>query len=250
MHQQISRLIKQIAFELIRATGELPTNTPEVRHGPVLLENATYSPWLSDRYFPIAMERVWGYAAPDRLRCYELWSLVQQSKKLNGGAIVEVGNWRGDTGCFIAQAAAYFGIPNRVYLCDKFERSQVPSTDQRAESDKAGKSSKSAVEALVARLRLENVLIVPGNFPAETAVQVDEPGFRFAHICVDDQSAKEVLEYLWPRLLPGGVVVFRYYGTYGCTSLTRLVNDAASLRDRIFIHNLNGHGVFVKLGSH
>jgi O-methyltransferase len=250
MRQQISHLIKQVAFELIRATGELPTNSPEIRHAPVLLENATYSPWLSDRYFPIAMERVWGYAAPDRLRCYELWSLIQQSKKLSGGAFVEVGNWRGDTGCFIAQAAAFFGIPDRVYLCDKFERRQVASTNQRAEPGPVGESSKSVVDALIARLRLENVQVVPGIFPAETAPQVDEPGFRFAHICVDDQSAKEALEYLWPRLLPGGVVVFRYYGTYGCTSLTRLVNDEASRGDRIFIHNLNGHGMFVKLKSH
>ena len=250
MRQQISHLIKCVAFEVIRATGELPTNTPEIRHAPVLLENATYSPWLSDRYFPIAMERVWGYAAPDRLRCYELWSLIQQSKKLSGGALLEVGNGRGDTGCFIAQAAAYFGIPDRVYLCDKFERGQATSTNQHAKPDTASNGSRSVVDALVARLRLENVQVVQGIFPAETAAQIAELRLRFVHICVDDQSAKDVLEYLWPRLLPGGVAVFRYYGTYGCTSLTSLVNDVASLRDRIFIHNLNGHGLLVKLESH
>ena len=239
MRQQIYHLIRYVANELIRATGELPTNTPEIRHAPVVPENATYAPWLSDSYFQIAMERVWGYGAPDRLRCYELWSLLQQSKKLSGGAIVEVGNSRGDTGCLIAQAAAYLGIPNRVYLCDKFAPSQTAST-----------SGKSIVDALVTRLRLENVQIVQGTFPAETAAQVDEAGFRLAHVCVNDESAKDVLEYLWPRLVPGGVVVFRYYGTYGCTDLTRLVNDAATLGDRIFIHNLNGHGVMVKLGPH
>jgi O-methyltransferase len=216
----------------------------------VLLENATYSPWLSDRYFQVAKERIWGYTAPDHLRCYELWSLIQQSKKLSGGAFVEVGNWRGDTGCLIAQAATFFGIPGRVYLCDKFERRQAAPTDRHAAPDTLGATSKPMVDSLVARLRLENVQVVPGIFPAETAGQVTEAGFRLAHICVDDQSAKEIMEYLWPRILPGGVVVFRYYGTYGCASLTRVVNDAASLGDSIFIHNLNGHGVFVKLASH
>src|SRR5579864_2978643 len=225
MQQLISRLIKQVAFEVIRATGELPPHQSEMRHAPVLPENSTYSPWLSDSYFQIASERVWGYTSRDQLRCYELWSLVQQSNKLSGGALLEVGNWRGDTGCLIAQAAAHFGIPDHVYLCGTFE--PVAKTGSGKVSQDKGKL---VLDALVARLRLDNVEVVQGVFPDTTSLRITEPAFRFVHIGEGVyQSAKASLEYLWPRLVPGGIVVFDHYGTYGSESLTRLVNELAPL---------------------
>ena len=242
MQPLICRLIKQVAYEAIRATGELAPHLPEMRHAPVLLDNSTYSPWLSDSYFQIASERVWGYTPRDQLRCYELWSLVQQSKKLGGGALVEVGNWRGDTGCLIAQAAAHFGIPDRVYLCDRFERMAKAEL-----GDASQLTGKLLLDDLVARLRLDNVEVVPGLFPDTASLRITEPAFRFVHIGVDVyQSGKDSLEYLWPRLVSGGIVVFDHYGTYGFESLTLLVNELAPLSDRVFVHNLNGHGVFIK----
>ncbi len=39
----------------------------------------------------------------DKLRCYELWTLVAQSCKLSDGDILEVGVWRGGTGALIAK---------------------------------------------------------------------------------------------------------------------------------------------------
>jgi len=89
--------------------------TPELRHSR-LYGGATYSPWLSDREFLRAYELVKGSTLVDRERCYELWDLAKQSIKVNG-AILEVGLWRGGTGCLLAIAAP----TKSVYLADTFE---------------------------------------------------------------------------------------------------------------------------------
>jgi O-methyltransferase len=60
------------------------------------------------------------------------------------------------------------------------------------------------------------------------------------------QSAKDVLEWVWPKLSKGGIVVFDDYGFKGCDGVARLVNEEKLKKDRICIYNLNGHAVFIK----
>lgn len=230
MHPSIARLLQETAYAVVRATGELPPRVPDIRHAPVLPATATYSPWLSDRNFKVAMDQVWGFRIADHLRCYELWSLVRQSVKLPGGALLQAGASPGEMGCLIAVAAAYFAIQERVYLCDAFARP----------------GSRAELDALVARLRLHNVQVVQATFPLEAA-GITDSSFRFVHVDLDaSQSSKEAFDYLWPRLIPGGIMVFDDYGTYGCEAVTQLVNELALSSDRLFLHNLNGHGVLIK----
>jgi O-methyltransferase len=43
------------------------------------------------------------------------------------------------------------------------------------------------------------------------------------------------------------MVVFDDYGCLSTGGITRLVNEERSKTDRLMLHNLNGHAVFVKL---
>ena len=60
------------------------------------------------------------------------------------------------------------------------------------------------------------------------------------------RSAKESVEWLWPRLVVGGMVVYDDYGFQQCEGITRFVNEQRGYTDRVVIYNLNGHGVIVK----
>jgi O-methyltransferase len=51
---------------------------------------------------------------------------------------------------------------------------------------------------------------------------------------------------VWPRLSPGGVVVFDDYGFSACPGVTKLVDEQRMRDDRLVLHNLNGHGILVK----
>ncbi len=56
----------------------------------------------------------------DLYRCWELWTLVDQTAKRDGG-IMEVGVWRGGTGALMAKRVLSTGRNDPVYLCDTFE---------------------------------------------------------------------------------------------------------------------------------
>lgn len=246
--QNLARVIKRFGYDLIRAAGELPAHLPEYRHAPVLPVKATYSPWLSDRAFQDCFEQVSANTLVDRFRCYELWALVSQSAKLDPGALLEVGVWRGGTGCLIAQAARHFGISEPVYLCDTFEG--VVKAGEMDTSYAGGEhkdTSEDLVQELKARLHLDSVRILKGIFPDDTSHLITERAFRFAHLDVDVyQSTKDILDWLWPQMVANGIAVFDDYGTHGCEGVTRIVNEFSSRRDAVLIHNLNGHAVLIK----
>ena len=246
--QSLARVIKKFGYDLIRSAGELPAHVPDVRHAPVLPVKATYSPWLTDEEFDRTFKEVSSNTLVDLFRCYELWSLVGQSAKLAPGALIEIGVWRGGTGCLIARAAARAGIADRVYLCDTFEGVvKAGDMDTVYKGGEHKDTSQEMVADLARRMGLPSVRILKGIFPDQTAHSIGEPTFRFAHVDVDVyQSTKDILAWIWPRLVMGGIVVFDDYGTHGCEGVTRMVNELASNADTQFIHNLNGHAILTK----
>ena len=85
-----------------------------------------------------------------------------------------------------------------------------------------------------------------GIFPEDTGDQVENLKFRLCHIDVDVyQSAKDVTEWIWERLVPGGMIVYDDYGWDTTPGIARYVNAQLSFTDRIVLHNLNGHAIII-----
>ena len=211
--------------------------------------HATYSPWITDQDFQEAYQKIRDFTLVDEYRCYELWTLVEQTEKLSGG-IIEVGVWRGGTGALIAEKARLCGIKYPVYLADTFTGVvKASAQDSRYRGGEHADTSRSIVESLVYELfKLENVRILSGVFPDGTSRFVESEQFRFCHIDVDVyQSAKDVLEWIWDKMVIGGVIVYDDYGFFGCDGITKLVNEQRYLKDRLVIHNLNGHALTIKI---
>jgi O-methyltransferase len=207
---------------------------------------ATYAPWRNDLHFQAALESVRNYTLVDEYRLFELWSLVRNSKALLGD-IVEVGVWRGGSGALLARAAQRYAPAAKVFLCDTFEGVVKASPRDSTYGGGEYATSRTHVEELLARLELFGVVVLQGVFPDETAAALAEKQLRMCHVDVDVyESARDVLCWAWPRLVPGGIVVFDDYGFLGCDGVTRVVDEAALGDGRVFVHNLNGHGVLVK----
>jgi O-methyltransferase len=72
---------------------------------------------------------------------------------------------------------------------------------------------------------------------------------KFCHVDVDTyNSGRDVVEWVWPRLVSRGIVVLDDYGFWGCEGITRLGNEI-SYSDCIKVHNLNGHLLLIKVKS-
>ena len=70
------------------------------------------------------------------------------------------------------------------------------------------------------------------------------------HIDVDVyDSARDTLEWAWPRLSVGGVVVFDDYGSFECEGVATLGRQLFALDLQVgrLVHNLNGHLLLFKL---
>lgn len=208
---------------------------------------ATYAPWQTDVEFQRISRATRRHTLVDVWRRYELWSLVGELVDVPG-SILEVGVWRGGTGALLATRASELGITDPVFLCDTW-RGVVKTTevDTYYRDGKHDDASVDVVAALMRDLGLTNVELLEGTFPDETGEQVADRRFRLCHCDVDVyESARGVLDWVWPRLSAGGVVVFDDYGFPACPGVAQLVDEQRQLPDRLFLHNVNGHGVLVK----
>jgi O-methyltransferase len=209
---------------------------------------ANYAPWNKDKLFLQTYRAIKSNTFVDKYRCYELWTLVEQAKKLDG-ALIEVGVWRGGTGALIAKKASLCGINDRVYLCDTF-RGVVKASerDSTYKGSEHADTSRQTVEKLVAALELDNVKILEGIFPDQTAQLIEEKRFRLCHIDVDVyDSAKDIVDWVWDKMVIGGIVIYDDYGFEGCDGIAKYVEEQIPNTDRLVIHNLNGHALIVKM---
>jgi O-methyltransferase len=208
---------------------------------------STYAPWQADPDFRRLYRAVRRHTLVDVWRLHELWSLVGELKDIPG-AIVEVGVWRGGSGALMAARARSLGIADTVYLCDTWEGVvKTGPLDTYYHGGEHSDTSRGLVEELVGKLALPGVSLLQGVFPDQTGSEVTDEALRLCHIDVDVyQSASDVFDWAWPRLSPGGVVVFDDYGFPACPGVTRFVDEHRGRDDRLVLHNLNGHGIVVK----
>jgi O-methyltransferase len=239
--QSAHSIAKGLALPLLR--GEAMRSGAHAMAYPL----STYAPWQSDEEFRRVHGAIRRNTFVDVWRCYELWSLVGELREVPG-AILEVGVWRGGTGVLMAARAAALGLDEPVYLCDTWQGVvKTGAVDTYYHDGKHDNASPEAVAGLAATVGVRNVELLEGVFPDETGERIADRTFRLCHCDVDVyRSAKDVFDWVWPRLAHGGVVVFDDYGFPACPGVTRLVDEQRLLDDRLVLHNLNGHGLVVK----
>ena len=209
---------------------------------------ANYRPWDVDERFQAAYELVREATMVDVFRLWTLWFIARQ---VPAGDVLEVGSWRGGSGTMIARALAEPaggqgargqgargqhtpGAGERnVYLADTFAGVvKASARDTYYKGGEHANTSIGTVRDLLERAGVPHVHLLPGVFPDESAAAIADRRFALCHIDVDVyQSAKDAFEWVWPRMVRGGVVVFDDYGFYGCEGVTSLIEEIAGRPD-------------------
>lgn len=211
---------------------------------------ATYAPWFNDAVFMNTFEAIKPNTLVDIYRCFELWSLVAQLNKVPGD-ILEVGVWRGGTGCLMATQAANLNVKRTIFLCDTFSGVvKATAKDTHYKGGEHADTTQQVVETLIAQLGLDNTKILKGIFPDETGHAIQDAQIALCHIDVDVyESGLDVFNWANARMGIGAMVVFDDYGFLGCEGITKLANELSLREDFICVANLNGHAVFIKIRS-
>jgi O-methyltransferase len=252
----LTNLKYTLALPILRGMAKTPlyrfsTNAqvmllPDIQHEP-LHPIATYAPWRTDNEFLKAYVHAKGNTLVDIYRCFDLWSLLEQASKAGAGDILEVGVWRGGTGSILAKKAQLMNLSSKVYLADTFSGVvKAGPKDSGYVGGEHADTSLDLVKNFFKGLSL-SAEFLKGIFPDQRPSNFDQKSFIFCHIDVDTyESGLSIFEWVWPRLLVGGIVVFDDHGFYRCAGVTRLCEELKKRKSLTYLYNLNGHGVFVK----
>jgi len=219
-------------------------------HYDIVVPYANYAPWLGDEEFLKIHTAIQGNTLVDIYRCYELWDIAEAIHKLdNTACFIEIGIWKGGTAAIVGRKLALLNSTVDFYLADTF--TGVAKATDKDGSYFGGEHSDTS-EEIVAVLLKDNYThykILKGIFPEETAHVISSTQkFGYCHIDVDVyQSAKDIVDWIWEKMIVGGIIVFDDYGFKTCSGITTYVNEQKTKTDRTIIHNLNGHAIMIKL---
>lgn len=182
------------------------------------------------------LNRVAGRTLGVPLQQYTTWSAVRYLVQNHiDGAIVECGTWRGGQAMIAALTLMQVGDTSRdIYLFDTFEGMPPPS-DRDTRLDDGMHADQMLELSLGDRTSSENAWCIADqrdvasgmastNYPAEHVHLVaglvedtipSEAPPRIALLRLDTdwyESTRHELEHLWPRLVPGGVLMLDDYG--------------------------------------
>lgn len=194
--------------------------------------------------FTVAYDDAKQYSGIGPYRMRQLWASVGQVAKLPAGDFLEVGIYRGGSSLLLLHALKYFQVEGTLYSCDTFQGLVKASSDK--DIWKTGQMAHTEEDEV--RERLQGATILKGTFPEDTGHSVYTNKFRLAHIDVDTyQSAKDIWKWLWPRLVPGGVVIFDDCEISDTPGITELISELEATPKTFWLRNHMGQAVCVKL---
>jgi O-methyltransferase len=214
-------LARQFGYEIRRvSTGPATGGAVPVHEG---LYRPLYSPWFGEgefrRLFEIAQPRT--LVSPDR--CYVLQTLLKQAFHLDGD-VWECGVYKGGTAAMMAAMIQEQCPSKRLYLFDTFEG--MPETDPDKDWHKRGDFADTSLESVLEFVGRPEVCVFRQGFIPATFAGLESNRIAMAHIDVDIyRSILDSLDFIWPRLSPGGFVVFDDYGFPSCPGALQAVDE-------------------------
>jgi O-methyltransferase len=180
------------------------------------LYSPTFEPWRMKSAFDGYYREISDHTLVSREAAWTLYTLARQAVQIKGD-FFEAGVYRGGTArLFYHIMREAPGYPH-LHLFDTF--AGMPATDKvkdlHHEKDFMD-TSLEAVSAFVGKDKEGLVCYYKGLIP-QTFTGLENATFAFAHIDVDIyQSIMDCCEYVYPRMNPGGFIVFDDYGVPSC----------------------------------
>ena len=189
-------------------------------------------PWarrLMKKVYSFPVVKMGGTFIPEK-RMKVLLSLLEKCAKLEG-QVIECGVYRGGGNAAIAQQLKSLKSNKIVYGLDTFEGFPFATEEdakdgvQNAYKGHLGDTSLGAVQKLMDKKGLENVRLLKGKFD-ETFPSLKGEKFCFGYIDADIYvSTKQCIEFLVPRMVKGGVLMFDDYNSNVWVGATKAIDE-------------------------
>ena len=184
-----------------------------------------FSPWLGYGEFKPFVEAAEKYTLVTADRCYVLYTLGKQALAL-GGEFWECGVYKGGTAILLAKVIAEYGKQSgtKLHLFDTFEG--MPDVNAQKDWHKSGDFKDTSEEVVSARVGHPDLVVTHKGFIPDTFKGLEFSKISFAHIDVDIyQSILDSLDFIYPRLMTGGFIIFDDYGFPTCPGARQAVDE-------------------------
>jgi hypothetical protein len=197
--------------------------------------------WFGDRRFLADYDRLVPESRRSADRKYFLRSILRLVDGLPGDT-AECGVWTGSSSWFIAE---HFAGQDKVHHgFDSFEGLSEPSPEDGG----YWHGGDLCTPEDVARTTLADFEVklyrgwIPGRFQ-----EIESGTFCFVHVDVDlFEPTRDSIEFFYPRMVPGGVMLFDDYGFLTCPGATSAVNGYMAERPEPVIEVPTGQGFLIK----
>jgi hypothetical protein len=224
-----------------------------------------YSPrvnWLIDRswmepYLKFLKHDSMPSAGADETRILDRrFTLAATAKQVRGlrGSTAECGVFKGvGSGIICSTLADTYTGDESHFAFDSFEGLPEPQAiDRDAKQHLHWKAGDLAVPETLARdllLPFDFCQVVKGWLPQSLSI-AERHQFRYVHIDVDlAQPTMDVLTFFYPRMVPGGIIIFDDYGFVSCPGARAAVDRFFENRPEPVVEVTAGQAIVIKVAT-
>lgn len=221
--EQVKAALRRLGYE-IRKVPKIDKSLPDAFY-----YRPYFSPWHGYGDFNTYYEMIKPYTVVSADRCYVLYSLCLQAIQMSG-EWYECGVYKGGTAMLFAGILSGYWRrgETRLHLFDTFEG--MPETQPALDIHRRGDFMDTSLEEV--RSRLMSIVSGPGDvifhkgLIPDTFHNLENHRISFAYVDVDIyQSVKDCCDFIYPRLCPGGFLVFDDYGMPTCPGARRAIDE-------------------------
>jgi O-methyltransferase len=205
-----------------------------------------FSPWLGHPDFTKFFDGVEPYTLVPPERCYILLNLARNAVNLPGD-FAECGVWKGGTALMLARVLNG-RTEKTLYLFDSFDG--LPEVDREKDSwFQKGQYSTGSVTVVEDLLRdFQRIVNIRRGWIPETFKGLENHRYAFVHIDVDIyQSNLDCCKYFYPRIVPGGMMLFDEYAFAAAAGEKQAVDEFFANKPEIPIVLVTGQALVLKL---
>jgi O-methyltransferase len=246
MRQTIRRTLNRVGFDIVR----LPSAKKDLYFE------------ADDKFAAIYDDAVRATGGPEQWPFpHRLYNTVQFLRSTRGlsGAVAECGTYKGRSSyvfCRFMQVSDPAFTGQNYFVFDSFEGLSEPTEEDRVSEKEFGDLGShtqakhafcgSLSEVQAALSGFPNVTYCRGWIP-ESLATVPDRLYKFVHLDLDlYEPIKGALEYFYPRLVHGGVIVVDEYGFPRWPGARKAVDEFCSGHGRTPVGLTTGNGVIVK----
>lgn len=206
------------------------------------LYRPNYQPWRAS-WFAKMYDGIKAHTVVPPERAWTIWQMASQAASLEGD-FMEAGVFQGGTAKMLRLLAEKTG--KTLHLFDSFEGMEI--ADAKLDRHVSGDFSETSLEGVQSVVGTPDFVHYHKGWVPQTFKGLEDRRFCFAHIDLDlHDGVRDSLEFLYPRMPKGGVIVSDDYGFASCPGARRAVDEFFADKPEKPLALLTGQALIVKL---